>query len=544
MSEATNVTVIPATLQPSGTNDIYHQVRVAAYCRVSTELDEQQNSFHTQISYYTEYINKNKAWKLVDIFADEGISGTQIKHRAEFNRMIRMCRRGKIDLILCKSISRFARNTIDTLEYIRELKSMNIGILFEKENINTLTMNSEFIVSLYSSFAQAESESISKNVLWGIEKSFRSGKPRYNFKHIYGYVRIDDHTINIIPEEAEVIRKIYQMYLEGLSMEKIAVQLNDEGISKSKNCPIWKREHIKNILHNEKYVGDCMLQKTYTVDCITHKAVKNNGEKPKYLLTDCHEAIIDRDTYNKTQQEIARRSAKSRKSDRTLTQLGKYSSMYALTEIMVCGECGTSYRRVTWTSGRKRVVWRCISRLDHGKKYCSHSPTYDESKLQAAILSALNDHYGDPESIRHILRSETEALLISVGTDKIKLIERRLMDIDRARSDLIDLITHGAACEDSLDTEFEKLFTEENELKEELEVLRATPSECKEKQAILETALEQIGNAPCELTEYDDIIVRKLINCVTAISKTEIRICFKDGYEMSVNIPDDKKNKI
>ncbi len=342
MATATNVTVIPAKPQTANNRSQYKQLRVAAYCRVSTEQEEQQNSYQVQIEYYTDLINSKKEWTLAGIFADEGISGTQTKKRTEFNRMIRMCKQKKIDLILTKSISRFARNTVDCLEYVRILKELGIGVIFEKESINTLTMTSEFMIALYGSFAQAESESISKNVSLGVQMAMREGKVRYSYKRWLGYCKGEDGKPVIIPEEAEMIRKVYELFLDGHSMASVAEMMMIHPTDKIE----WHRETIRRILTNEKYTGDCLLQKTFTADCITHKAVKNNGERAMYLVSDCHPAIIDRDTFNLVQQELARRTSKRKVSTNTITEQGKYSSKYALTDLMICGECGTPYRRV------------------------------------------------------------------------------------------------------------------------------------------------------------------------------------------------------
>ena len=399
------VTMIPATKKiTADTTDKYHQLRVAAYCRVSTEQEEQQNSYQVQIDYYTDLINKNKEWELAGIFADEGISGTQTKKRTEFNKMIRLCKKRKIDLVLCKSISRFARNTVDTLEYVRQLKDLGIGVIFEKENINTLTMTSEFMIALYGSFAQAESESISKNVSWGVEKAFRDGKVRYNYKQLYGYRKGEDGKPEIISEEAKVVKLIYELYLDGYTLRKISQYLRDLNIPR-RDYPIWSLDSINSLLSNEKYVGDALLQKSYTVNCITHKKVKNNGEKAKYLVTDAHKGIIDRDTYNLVQQEITRRSSMRKKSDKCVTEQGKYSSKYALSEVMVCSECGAAYRRQIWNiHGKKCPVWRCLSRLDNGSRYCKRSPSIHEDKLHRAILSAINEYYDCKDSIKELLK--------------------------------------------------------------------------------------------------------------------------------------------
>lgn len=297
MPIVSNVTIIPAKAQTEINRSKYQQLRVAAYCRVSTAEEEQQNSYQVQIAYYTDLINRKKEWSLVGIFADEGISGTQTKNRTEFKRMIRMCKNKKIDLVITKSISRFARNTVDCLEYVRQLKDLGIGVIFEKENINTLTMTSEFMIALYGSFAQAESESISKNVSWGKEKAYREGKVQFQYQNLLGYRKGTDGKPEIVPEEAETIKLIYKLFLDGYSMTNIKKALENKGILTAKGKKVWNESLISSILKNEKYVGDALLQKTYTLDCITHKVVRNHGERPMYLVTDHHAPIIDRDTY-------------------------------------------------------------------------------------------------------------------------------------------------------------------------------------------------------------------------------------------------------
>ena len=244
MPTAPNVTVIPAKVRMAENRDKYHQLRVAAYCRVSTAQEEQQNSYQVQIAYYTDLINRKKEWTLAGIFADEGISGTQTKKRTEFNRMIRMCRNKKIDLVITKSISRFARNTVDCLEYVRQLKDLGIGVIFEKENINTLTMTSEFMIALYGSFAQAESESISKNVSWGKEKAYREGKVQFQYKYLLGYKKGADGKPEIVPEEAETVRLIYTLFLDGYSMSRIKKLLENKGILTSQGNKAVSYTHL------------------------------------------------------------------------------------------------------------------------------------------------------------------------------------------------------------------------------------------------------------------------------------------------------------
>jgi DNA invertase Pin-like site-specific DNA recombinase len=533
-----NVTVLPATkTAESDSKNKYQQLRVAAYCRVSTAQEEQLNSYQVQIDYYTDYICKNKNWQLAGIFADEGISGTQTKNRTEFNRMIRLCKKKKIDLVLCKSISRFARNTVDCLEYVRQLKELGIGVIFEKENINTLTMTSEFMITLYGSFAQAESESISKNVTWGMEKRFREGKVVYNYKRLLGYKKGADGKPEIIPEEANVVREIFRMFLDGLSIEKIAKQLDSNNVPTKLGNEKWSRTGLQSILRNEKYVGDALLQKTYTIDCISHKAVKNNGERPKYLVSNAHEPIIDRDTFNRAQQELARRASKRQKSDKAKTEQGKYSSKYALSEILICDECGSAYKRVTWRSGgKKTIVWRCINRLDHGSRFCHKSPSIHEDKLNDAIVNVLNEYYDHSDNVREMIMDNIQTVLTSSSSSELFQAEQRLLDIDKARNDFISLLTSGGIEEDSLDQEFQKLFEEEHELNEKVRVLKAQNDEAQNDELRQKEISEVLDDHSCKINEYDDIIVRKLIQCVKVINKSEIKVIFKDGHEVNEEV--------
>ncbi len=537
MTTAANVRVIPARPQMAEHQNLHHQIRVAAYCRVSTEMEEQQNSYQVQIDYYTDLINKKKEWTLAGIFADEGISGTQTKKRTEFNRMIRMCKRKKIDLVITKSISRFARNTVDCLEYVRQLKDLGIGVIFEKENINTLTMTSEFMIALYGSFAQAESESISKNVSLGVQMAFREGKARIQYRNLLGYCKGADDKPEIVPDEAETVKLIFQLFLDGLSTQKIADALIAKERPTVSGDLTWNSGMVRKILHNEKYVGDVLLQKTYTVDCITHKKAVNHGERTMYFVSDHHEPIIDRITYNLVQQELARRKSKRKATSKGITEQGKYSSKYALTELLICGECGTPYRRAVWTqTGEKRPVWRCVSRLEHGSKYCKSSPTIHEEPLHRAIVKAINEYYDCREDVARILKSNVESVLFGLGQSEIQAIEKRLKEIDTARSDLIGLITSGACEEDKLDGEFAKLYEEETQLSEKLLSLKAQANTDSTTQNQIQSTLAEIENEKFELKSFDDVLIRKLIECVKVMSKTELLIIFKGGYEVRAEI--------
>ncbi len=451
--------------------------------------------------------------------------------------MIRMCKKQKIDLVITKSISRFARNTVDCLEYVRQLKDLGIGVLFEKENINTLTMTSEFMIALYGSFAQAESESISQNVSWGKQKVFAEGKVSFQYKHLLGYKKGDDGKPEIVPEEAETVRMIYELFLDGYSLTDIAKRLTLLERKTAHGKTEWHREIISSILRNEKYVGDALLQKTFIVDCISKKVKKNNGERPMYLVTNHHEPIIDRDTYNRVQQELARRTSKRKISDKTLTEQGKYTSKYALSELLICGNCGTSYRRTTWAArGKKQVVWRCISRLEHGTKYCTDSPTMKEEKLHKAILRAVNEYLGCREEIAKILKANIGSVLECQGQQEILNLEKRLKELDKARNDLITLIASGGCDEDKLDSEFAKIFNEEQSINERLKELKQKAKISADTQNKIDSAMDMIEQEKFKLEIFDNIIIRKLIECVKVLSKEELLIIFKGGVEVKAEI--------
>lgn len=285
-----NVTIIPARkrIGNSAKAEELPKLRVAAYCRVSTDSEEQATSYEAQIEHYTNYIKSNPEWELAGIFADEGITGTNTKKREEFNRMIEECMQGKIDMIITKSISRFARNTLDCLKYIRQLKEKNIPVYFEKENINTLDSKGEILLTIMASLAQQESQSLSQNVKLGIQYRYQQGKIHINHNRFLGYTKDKDGNLVIVPEEAEIVKRIYREYLEGSSMLQIARGLEADGILTGAGNHRWHTSTINKILRNEKYIGDALLQKTYTVDFLSKKRVPNNGIVPQYYVENSH----------------------------------------------------------------------------------------------------------------------------------------------------------------------------------------------------------------------------------------------------------------
>ena len=306
---APRVIIIPANPELANEKAVKRQLRVAAYCRVSTDEEEQLSSYEAQQTYYTDKIMSNPAWTMAGLFADQGITGTSARKRPEFLRMIRWCKQKKIDIVLTKSISRFARNTVDCLRYIRALRELGIAVIFEKEGINTLESDSEMLITILGAFAQAESESISGNVVFGIRQAMREGKVSYQYRRWYGYQKGADGKPEIVPEQAEVVREIYDQYLAGASLRQIKDRLEAQGILDVDGKREWTISTIKGILTNEKYCGDALLQKTFIQDCISKKVIRNTGQLPQYLIQNCHKGIVDRQTYDMVQAEMARRSA-------------------------------------------------------------------------------------------------------------------------------------------------------------------------------------------------------------------------------------------
>ena len=529
------VTVIPAKPQMNQLS-VKRQLRVAAYCRVSTEEEEQQSSYEAQCTYYTDKIMTNPEWTMAGIFADEGITGTSTKKRDDFNRMIRKCRQKKIDLILTKSMSRFARNTLDSLKYIRALKELGIGIIFEKENINTLEMDTELIITFMSAFAQSESESISANVRWGKRQAMKEGKTSVNFKKLYGYFLDSEGNPRVDSDQAEVIRGIYNRYLQGASLRMIRQELEAEGIPNPAGREKWGIDQIRNILSNEKYCGDVLMQKTFIQDCISKKVVKNTGQLPMYLIQNNHTAIVSREVYQAVQAEKARRSATASPSTKT-SSTGRtcYASKFALSERLVCGECGTLYRRCTWKrNGKTRIVWRCVSRLDYGTKYCHQSPTMDEEPLQRAIMVAISSVMAPKEKINELI---TDAALEETG--KFPNSTMTLGDINRRLEELeveFDTLFNQSGSIDKNTIRFSQIANEMASLKEQREKISAQLRNSEAAQAHVHTIAAVLDQEDHHLTQWDEEMIRQLVHTVKVISADHIRVYLNDGTEIDQTV--------
>ena len=523
------VTVIPPIAEMQGESRIdMCPKRVAAYCRVSTDREEQEHSFETQKAMYTEMIMMKPTWQMAGIYADEGITGTVAKKRPGFMKMIEDCRKGKIDMIVTKSVSRFSRNNLDCLMYVRELKQLGIPIIFEKEGINTIQVSSELLLTLFGALSQAESESISMNVKLGIRQSLKNGNVRFSYKTFLGYRKGADGQPEIVPEQADIVRRIYNDFLAGATYLEIAKRLTEENVPTMGGGNRWFSERIKSILKNEKYKGDALLQKTYITDPISKRVKKNNGELPMYYVENSHPAIIERRIFDRVQEEIARRAGKKKvKQTGTKTELGRYSGKYALTELLYCGECGTPYRRCTWSrDGKKKIVWRCVSRLDYGKKYCKNSPSVEESRLHNAIAAAITKKANSEEINIGGIMNHIESFGSQRDTDGIIQRQRRIAEIEKVIDDLARLNSDEAQSGE-LDYKFSELYAELYSMKDELEEMQSDVSALDED--MLNEMREVVTGLKNHPVEYDDKAVRQLIDCIKVMSADMIKICFKDG---------------
>lgn len=536
------VSIIPAqNIYNKGIKPELKVLRVAAYCRVSTKLEQQEGSYEAQIAYYTEKINSNPNWKLAGIYADDGISATNTKKRDDFNAMIEDCMAGKIDMIITKSVSRFARNTVDALQAIRMLKEKNIGILFEKEGVNTLEGSGELLITILSSQAQEESRNISENTRWGIVRRYENGIISVNHKKFMGYTKDKKSgELVIVPEQAEIVRRIFRMYLEGSSILEITRALEADKIKTVTGKDTWHPGVIERMLINEKYMGDALMQKTYTVDFLTKKRVKNNGIVPQYYIEDNHEAIIPKEIFYRVQEEKARRaslnkSAVTRKANKLKKEKSKFSSKYALTEILVCAECGHPYRRQVWSKyGQKSAVWRCENRLKNGvKATCKNSPTLKEEPLHHTIMTAINnvvENNGDfigafRENIIRVIGNYSTKNISTEYDEKIEYLQKEMLSLieENARQ--------GAVARD-FDDEYKRISQEINELKKaKIRLVQEKKRDEMYEQRLTE-ADSTLKTVNPKVREFDEDLVRRLIETIKVSKGERLEIQFESGIVM------------
>ena len=517
-----NITVIPARRHVGNTvkkQEEHPKLRVAAYCRVSTDSDEQETSYDAQVRHYTEFIQQHPDWNFAGIFADDGISGTNVKKRDEFNRMIDECMSGNIDMIITKSISRFARNTLDCLKFIRQLRDKNIPVFFEKENINSMDSKGEVLLTIMASLAQQESQSLSQNVKLGIQFRYQRGKVQVNHHRFMGYTKDEDGNLIVDKTEAEYVRRIFREYLAGKSLLEIGRGLEADGILTGAGKQRWRPETIKKMLRNEKYMGDALLQKTYTTDFIEKTRVKNNGIVPQYYVENCHEAIIPKDIFMRVQEEMIRRANLHSGADQ---KKRVYSSKYALSSLVYCSKCGEIYRRIAWNNrGKYSIVWRCCTRVDGGPSACD-AETIPETDLQMATVRAINKALQCSDSMLGILKenlnavinSETEKKLTEIN-DKLTDRQQELLNATRKMKPYDDI----ADAIDGLRDQKQKVLIEKAE--QEGQKLR------------IQEMTDFLSGMDQKLIEYDEQMVRKYIERIT-VYDTYYEVAFKAGIKVEI----------
>ena len=518
-----NVTLIPARIRAGNritSKENKPKLRVAAYCRVSTDSDEQAGSYDVQVQHYTEYIGRNKEWELAGIYTDDGISGTNIKKREGFIEMIDDCMEGKVDMIITKSISRFARNTIDCLKYVRKLKEKNIAIVFEKENINTLEASGELLLTIMASLAQQESASLSQNIKLGLQFRYQEGKVQVNHEHFLGYTKDEDGKLIVDENEAKIIRRIFREYLEGASFRDIANGLEKDKIRTGGKRYKWHLSTIRGILRNEKYMGDALLQKTITTDFIEKIRIKNDGTVPQYYVKDSQEPIIARDIFMLVQEEMTRRANLTSGVDGKKKRV--YSSKYALSSICTCTKCGDIYRRIAWNNrGKRSTVWRCCTRVERGPSVCD-ALTIQESELQDATVKAINKTLSCSDRMLQILRDNIEMAIAddnSVEMEKLNGIlkgkQKELVKLAHAKKDYTTLV-------DEIDILRDK--------KHELQVQRAEKEGVKKR---IEELTDFLKGENHQLIEFDEGMVRKYIEEIK-VYEDKFTICFKAKVEIDI----------
>jgi DNA invertase Pin-like site-specific DNA recombinase len=526
MSKPT-ITVIPATIDLNkrfgGTTDTAKR-RVAAYARVSTELEEQETSFVAQVDYYTKKILSEPDWIMVEVYSDEGISATTTKRREGFNRMIADALAGKIDLILTKSISRFARNTVDTLTFVRQLKEKGVEVIFEKEGLKSFDPKTEFVLSIMASAAQEESRSLSENVTWGKRKRMSDGLVTMAYKRFLGYEKGADDKPQIVESEAVVIRQIYDLYLCGATYREIAATLMAQGILTPCGKTTWRPTTVGSILQNEKYAGMALLQKQFTVDYLTKKVRKNNGEVTQYFIENSHPAIIPQETYELVQDEIRRREKFGKQISGSGLYVGK----------VVCGDCGKMFGAKVWNSTTKwkSVVWRCNHK--YNGETCQ-TPHLKEEAIQQVFVAAWN----------RLIARKVE-LISQYEADIAKLADMSGIDgqMDALKASckqlaaMIDATVAVNATTTANQAEYiahhDKLVAEFDAAKAELGVLESERKIRISRKARIGRFLDTFKKTDT-ISAFDENLWRQTVEVITVRSLDEITVRFYSGTEISVS---------
>lgn len=524
---AKSVTTIPATRNRFTANPISSEKkrRVAGYARVSTDMEDQQTSYAAQCDYYTQYIQSRDDWEFVGLYSDEGITACNTFKREGFNRMIADALAGRIDLIITKSVSRFARNTVDSLSTIRKLKDNGCECYFQKENIWTFDSKGELLITIMSSLAQEESRSISENCTWGWRKRCADGKVTVPFGRFLGYDRGEDGNLVVNEEQAKIVRKIYGHFLQGRSPHCIAKLLTEEGIPTPGGKKVWGKAVVQSILTNEKYKGDALLQKVYTTDFLTKKKKKNEGEVPQYYVEGNHEAIIEPEIFDRVQLLMqARLPGKNRRSSVSIFS-GKIR----------CGDCGGWYGSKIWHSNDKyrRVIWQCNHKYD-GDSKCS-TPHLEEDTIKQVFITALSilekerdtviagfEEISDTAFSTDAFEAETEVLTQEVNT-VAELIEK-----------CIDENAHIAQNQTEYEKRYNALVRRFDAARAALDETQAALAKRQAQRLMMEHFQETLRSLPEQVEIFDEDAWLALCDHITVYGKNDIRVTFQNGMEIAV----------
>jgi DNA invertase Pin-like site-specific DNA recombinase len=529
MSNNTVITVIPATVSRSQQNSVKSQTkkRVAAYARVSTDSEEQLSSYEARVDFYTNKIKSEPDWIFIEVYADEGISATTTKRRDGFNRMITDALNGKIDLIITKSVSRFARNTVDTLTTVRQLKEKGVEVYFEKENIYTLDSKGELLITIMSSLAQEESRSISENVTWGQRKRMSDGKVTMPYKRFLGYARGADGTPQIVEDEAKTVRKIYGMFLDGGTYREIAAYLTEQGVPTPGGKQVWRVSTVNSILKNEKYAGNAILQKKFTVDFLTKKVKHNEGEVPQYFVENSHPAIISPETFELVRGEIERRET-----------IGKqFSGSGLFTCRIVCGNCGGFYGRKVWDSTNKnrRKVWQCNYKYTDGNG--CETPHLTEEDIKSAFVTALNMLIADRD--RYIAEYKAKAVELDntvLFDEKTARLHIECQEASAKAQELVIKNARTAQDQQQYKKEYDALTEQYNAAMAQIKVRDKEKQERiiqKEKLSRFIQFLEKTLNP---VTAFEDELWQAAAEKIVVNVPGDITVVFRSGTEVHVGI--------
>lgn len=523
------ITVIPATrAMHTRAGQVQKKRRkVAGYARVSTDSEEQATSYEAQIDYYSNYIQANPDWEFVSVYTDEGISATSTRHREGFQQMVADALAGKIDLIVTKSVSRFARNTVDSLTTIRKLKDAGCECYFEKENIWTFDSKGELLITIMSSLAQEESRSISENITWGQRKRFADGKVSLPYKHFLGYRKGSDGLPEIVPEEAEIVRMIYRMFIDGKTVSYIAKHLTAQHIPTPAGKEIWQTRTVESILTNEKYKGDARLQKTFTVDFLSKRIKANEGEVPQYYVTGSHPAIIAPAEWDAVQLEMQRRKDSGRRQLCASCFSGK----------IFCGDCGAIFGSKVWHSNDsyRRIIWQCNAKFQSEHK--CQTPHLTEQQIKDAYCAALSRLLQDRDALIDDIRILKHQLTDCSDLDAdISAVEMAITETAALVRRCVEANTQSAQDQHDYSARYGELLSRYEQLQKKQSALRKDREDRMRKADYLSGFLFEIG-------ELDDLNIQfspqrwnATVDHVTVNTDGSLEFIFKNGGEITVNL--------